>query len=199
MAKYPTRTRVASTRAVRDLLTGSQIHATVTLENCGISPKEIRKLVRNTQKADFDSGMYKESIWREKLSRKIWIVAAEMFFQINRCKRAIALADWADAIECAWLLGEARGTLFRMTAQQQDGKRSAMKSASKKNDKWVPIMEKAKSIHAALSADSPDGKVKVDYLYLKVRDHFGKAVKEFPGRSTFAARWSGLQSRINSN
>jgi hypothetical protein len=198
MAKRSATNRVAAAPAIRLLLKGSEIQAKWTLERCGISTQTILKLIRDSRHPNFDSGLYKASTLREPLSRQLWIVSAEMFYQINRCKQALRKARFIEAIESAWLLGESRGSLFRMSAKMEAGRKNAKKSAQAKNLKWQTIMRTATEIYLRELAAASGAPVKGEYLHSKVRSQLEGEFDPFPAYSTFAGHWSPLQAKMNS-
>jgi hypothetical protein len=142
--------------------------------------------------------MYKAANQSEPLSSKLWIVAAEMFFQIHRCKQAIKESRLSDAIETAWLLGEARGALFRMAVNYEISRKGALNTAKKKRSKIEEILATAQQIYRQELSANRGGVVKVDYLWSKVMTCMKENKGPTCGRSTFASHWSALQAKLSS-
>lgn len=120
-----------------------------------------------------------------------------MFFQIHRCKLAISEARWSDAVEIAWLLGEARGNLFIFYAQRRGTRKGASKTATGKREKIEQIMAMAKDFYHKEVATNKGERVKVDYLWSKVMTRMKEINGPICARSTFAGHWSGLQGQLN--
>ena len=185
--------RLPASRALA-LLRGPAVHAKQILARCGLSPAEIRKLIRGSKMDTFDSGMYIAANAAAKpLLPKQRILATEMLVQIHHCTRALQEKRWHDAVAAAQLLGEARGALFWFTSEYDARARGAPASARTKNRKTSGVMKEALKVYQSLPLEQRPT-IKVERLWRMVRASLKKKRRWCCQFKAFAKHWRAIKN-----
>jgi hypothetical protein len=184
--------RIRPSSILNDILRGSEVQATWTLEEFGDTPRFIRNLIRSTRAPDFESGVDNSENREAPLKSKVSIMAAEMFFQIHLCERAAARGHWDVALKAAWLLGEARGNLFLLATQYRESVTGANKRAAMNRARMKQIMSVAEKLEAGQPVHR-NNEVIVDCLFSAVMEYMEKIKGPTCGRSSFYDHWDEIE------
>jgi len=196
MTKNKSLPRISSNSSVRQLLLGSELQATLVLEKCGADARQIENLVQASKSPKFESGVFSRSSQKARLIRKLYFFAAEMFFQMHRLKKALAGGKWAAATEAAWLLGEARGSLFCLTTEHRLSSKGLSGTIRTKHRKIKQILDAATRFYQEEVERTGDRSVKGEYLWGMVHAEMDADRLPRCSRSTFFGHWKLRRSEL---